>query len=378
MIDPSARLRDFPHLEDISHLSTCAEGISPIHVGAAINEYWQHRCQGLVGRGIMQQRMAEAREVAGAFLGLQAEEVTFAGSCAEAYNLLATCLDLKPSDEVIVTDLDFASGVTPWHLAKLKPSVRVWHQRGGSLELMDLLQLITSRTRLVQLSLISPVNGFHIPWRSIADKVRKMAPQAVIALDVTQALGRVPVAHCADADLIVSAGHTWALGIHGAAIVGVPRASAEKLTTRAGGWRHLQTRFNAQRQELPILVQHGAQGFGVGTPSYPAIYALHASLQYIQQVGLDAIVAETDVLMEYLYESLCTLGLQPMATIDQGLRPTGLIAVNHPNARDLQLQLLERGVEIAREGTVMRFSVHGYTTDNDINRLLTLLDKVLP
>jgi cysteine desulfurase / selenocysteine lyase len=377
MIDISTRHRDFPSLDDVAYLATAAEGLPPIHVGSALNEYWEHKCQGLSGRAAMQQRLQATLELAAKFIGLSPAEVAIASSCSEAYNLLNTCLDLKPNDEVVVTNLDFPSGVTPWLTSKLKPSVHVWHHRNGGLEIMDLLPILSSRTRLVQLPLISPHNGFHLPWRSIADKVRKLAPQAIIALDITQALGRISVRHCADADIIISAAHTWALGVHGAALVAVPQTSAEKLTTRAGGWRHLKTPFDLA-QSNATFVQHGAAGFGVGTPGYGAVYALHAGLSYLDEVGIDGLVTATDPLVEYLHESLITLGLQPLATIDQDLRPTGIVAFQHADARSIHAALIQRGVEIQRQGTTIRASIHGYTTDEDINRMLTVLDRVLP
>jgi cysteine desulfurase / selenocysteine lyase len=378
MIDPAARLRDFPPLEDLAYLSTAAEGLPPIHVAAAINDYWQDKCEGLAGRARMDQRWHDCRSVAASFMGLQADEVSFASSCSEAYNLLATCLELKPSDEVVVCDLDSPSGLSPWFMARLKPNVLVWHQRSGSLELVDLLPLLNQRTRLVQLPLISYNTGYHLPWRSAVEKVRKIAPQAVISVDVTQALGRVPIQHCAAyADFIVSSSHTWALGAHGAAVVGIPSASAERLTPRAGGWRHLQSAFDLQHTSPPA-VRHGAEGFGVGTPAYPAIYALHASLSYLGAIGLEQISAEVDPLVEYLHESLITLGLRPLASLDQEARPTGIVAFQHSAARELQSTLRERGVEVIRTGQTLRACVHGYTTENDLNRLLTALDKILP
>ena len=64
-------------------------------------------------------------------------------------------------------------------------------QRGGDLEAADLLPLLNARTRLVQVSLISFYNGFRLDWQPFHDVVRQYAPNALIAVDVTQALGRV-------------------------------------------------------------------------------------------------------------------------------------------------------------------------------------------
>jgi selenocysteine lyase/cysteine desulfurase len=46
----------------------------------------------------------ECREIAARMIGLQTNEVSFCSCSSEAYNLLASALDLKPGDEVLVTD----------------------------------------------------------------------------------------------------------------------------------------------------------------------------------------------------------------------------------------------------------------------------------
>jgi len=52
MLTSDSRLRDFPSLEGIAYLNTAAESIPPIHVAAAINDYWQHKTMGMRGASI--------------------------------------------------------------------------------------------------------------------------------------------------------------------------------------------------------------------------------------------------------------------------------------------------------------------------------------
>jgi hypothetical protein len=90
-----------------------------------------------------------------------------------------------------VTDLDFPAGATPWLTAAEKPVTRLWKHRGGALSLDDLAPLLNERTALVQVSLVSFYNGHRIDFAPLRDLVRRLAPNAVLSVDVTQALGRV-------------------------------------------------------------------------------------------------------------------------------------------------------------------------------------------
>jgi len=164
------------------------------------------------GRDAHFAQLEECREIAAWMIDRKPSEVAFCSSSAEAYNLLATALNLQKKDEVVVNELDFPSGATPW-LTNGR-AVRIWKSRNGALAVEDLLPLLNERTRLAQASLVSFVNGHRLDWISFRRAVRDRAPNALISVDVTQALGRIPL-DCHDADCLISSTHKWVLGIHG-------------------------------------------------------------------------------------------------------------------------------------------------------------------
>src|SRR5690606_23969747 len=109
---------------------------------------------------------------------------------------------LKAGDEIVINDLDFPAGATPWLQEGCLATVKLWKHRDGGLRIEDLIPLLSPRTRLVTVSLVSFFNGFMISLPSVVEAVRKNS-QALLAVDVTQALGRIPLA-LDGADLIVS------------------------------------------------------------------------------------------------------------------------------------------------------------------------------
>lgn len=375
MLTATSRLQDFPSLEGIAYLNTAAESIPPLAVGHALNDYWQHKAMGMRGREHHFARVEQCREVAARMVGLSTSEVSFCSCSSEAYNLLASALDLKADDEVLVTDIDFPAGATPWLTAKIKPRVKVWKMRDGGLEILDLLPLLSSRTRLVQLSLISFYNGYRLQWRNIVDKVRRMVPDAIIAVDVTQALGRVQL-DCSDADVIISSTHKWTLGIHGGCVVGIPARRAAQLTTTAGGWYHLENAFNDDRFERAVM-KSGAASYSVGMPSFAPIYALNASLRYLEDVGIKFIAQHADPLVTKAEAGLRALGLEPMARLDQADHPTGIIAFKHPETARLHAALEAANVHVMHHAGRIRIAIHGYNTEDDVDLLLGTLATAL-
>jgi selenocysteine lyase/cysteine desulfurase len=374
MLTESSRLQDFPALSGMTYLNTAAESIPPRSTGEAIEAYWQHKLRGMKGRDGHFAKVEECREISAHMIGLQTSEVSFCSCSSEAYNLLASALQLGTQDEVVVTDLDFPAGVTPWLRAAEVPTLKVWKAVDGALDTKDLGTLLNERTRLVQISLVSFYNGHRIDWRPFHDSVRKLAPNAIISVDVTQALGRV-VLDCTGADIIISSTHKWTLGIHGGCVIGIPATSAARLTTHAGGWFHLQNAFEADRFERAVP-KTGAASFSVGMPNFVALYALNASLRYLEAVGVAKIAAHADALMAEVESGVRKLGLQPMCAW-QPKNASGILAFQHSRSAELHAALERENIHVMHHAGRIRIAIHGYNTAEDVSRLLQVLSTQL-
>src|SRR3954462_4721360 len=150
MLTKATRLRDFPTLAGMTYLNTAAESIPPRCTGEAIHAYWEDKLRGMKGREGHFAQVEACREVSARLLGLTPAEVSFCSCSSEAYNLLASALQLNARDEVVVTDLDFPAGVTPWLRAAEPPAVRLWKASQGGLDAQDLEPLLNANTGLVQ------------------------------------------------------------------------------------------------------------------------------------------------------------------------------------------------------------------------------------
>jgi cysteine desulfurase/selenocysteine lyase len=351
MLDAKSRNMDFPALREQIYLDTGAEGIPPPGVLLALERYVADKATGVKGRVQHFAELERCREITARFLHLEPTEVGFCSCSAEAYNLLSTALRATADDEIVLNEFDYPSGSTPWLSPNCRAQIRMWKARSGRLDLADLRPLLSSRTRLVQVSLVSFYNGLLLDWNAFVEQVRATAPQAIVAVDVTQALGRC-VIDCSDADFIVSSTHKWALGIHGTGIVGVPRRRASELTTRAGGWFHLDNAFAADRFGR-AAIKAGAASYACGMPSFAPIYALNAALRYLDGVGVSEIATHADKLVDQLKAGLAELPVEML---------TGPV---------------NRSVAVNFNIDRVRVSIHGYNTAADIETFLSAFKRVL-
>lgn len=373
MLTDSTRHRDFHALDGISYLNTAAESIPPRCVGDAIHAYWEDKLRGMKGRDGHFAQVEACREISARMIGLEISEVSFCSCSSEAYNLLASALNLTANDEVVITDLDFPAGATPWLRAVDAPKVKVWRSEEGALNPESLAPLLNEKTKLVQVSLVSFYNGYRIAWTAFRETVRQHAPNALVSVDITQALGRV-LLDCDDADIMISSTHKWTLGIHGGCIIGIPQRHAARLTTHAGGWFHLQNAFESDRFERAVP-KSGAASFSVGMPNFVALYALNASLRYLDGIGVENIQRHADPLVLECERGLRDLGLKPMCERDPQ-NPSGILAFQHPQTALLHKALEHEHIHVMHHAGRIRIAIHGYNTHADIANLLRVLETV--
>lgn len=371
MLSAESRERDFPSLMKMNYLNTAAEGIPPKVVGAALEQYACDKLLGMDGREQHFVELEAARSLTAGFFGLTTAEVAICSCSSEAFNLAALALQLAAGDEVVINDLDYPAGTTPWLQANCPATVRIWPSRAGELHVADLVPLLGTRTRLVTTSLVSYFNGFKLSLPPVVEAVHARSP-ALLAVDVTQALGRVPL-ELGGVDLIVSSTHKWIMASHGGGLVGVPAARAAEWTVPAGGWFHLHNQMPLGPGRLdPVRSHTGAASFAVGMPNFPAIYAIRAALDYLQGVGVGAIETAARPLVQACYAGIKRLPVEMLTPAGDAVQ-AGIIAFAHLEMEAIQRKLHAAGIHVMATAGRVRIALHGYNTMANVVQLLETL-----
>lgn len=374
MLDQQTCDQDFPSLKERVYLNSAAEGIPPLAVNEALEQYFQDKLQGMDGRLLHEAVWDETKELVAQMYGLSAGEVSICSCSSEAYNLAYQALQFKTGDELIVSDLDFPASYSYGLQQSCAATVKVWKSRDDwELHLEDLIDLLSEKTRVVSISLVSFFNGFKLPLKEVIQTIRQHS-SALIALDVTQALGRIPL-ELEGIDLVVSSTHKWILASHGGGLVGVPASRANDWTVPAGGWFNLKDAFGDQRFEKAESLP-GAASFTVGMPNYPAVYAIRAGLKYIADIGVEKINQSTLPLVETCLEELKKLPVE-LISPKQAEDLAGIIAFRHPDAERVYQHLHSKQIHPMYHAGRIRVSLHGYNTMQDVETFLRELKQGL-
>ncbi|GAB3070233.1 cysteine desulfurase [Intrasporangium mesophilum] len=342
-----------------------------------------------------------ARATIAAFIGAPADEVVFTKNATEALNLVAYAFSnaaptsgpkdarfvLGPGDEILVTEMEHHANLVPWQeLARRTGATLRWVPLAadGSLDLTDLDELLTSRTKVFAFTHVSNVLGTVNPVTDLAARAHSVGALAVV--DACQSVPHlaVDVARLG-ADFIAFSGHK----LYGPMGVGVLWGRAELLEVMppfltGGSMIELVTMERSSYAPAP-------QKFEAGVPNAAQAVGLAAAVRWVESIGIDRISAHEARLVERLLVGLAQRPWVRVVGPPVGVPRGGAVAfvVDGVHAHDVGQVLDDHGVAV-RVGhhcawplhralgatATTRASVAVHNTEADIDTLLVALDRV--
>ncbi len=209
------------------------------------------------------------------------DRVVFTSNVTEALNMALWGL-LQEGDHVVATDWDHNSILRPLHHISRERNVSVSfvHADGnGNLLYSDFEDLMQPSTRLIVCTHASNLTGNVLDVARVAEIAHRHG--ALLVLDAAQTAGSREVDMTAmGVDVLCFTGHKGLMGPQGTG--GLCIAPGVEIRPYKVGGTGVQTYSEAQPAQLPVALE-------AGTLNGHGIAGLSAALDYIQQVGIDAI-----------------------------------------------------------------------------------------
>jgi cysteine desulfurase / selenocysteine lyase len=227
-----------------------------------------------------------------------AREIIFTRGATESINLVAQSFlrpGLKAGDEVVVTHMEHHSNIVPWQMLRdekgLVLKVAPINDR-GELMLEEFEKLLSPRTKLVSVTHVSNALGTIVPVKKILAMARSRS--IPVMLDGAQAVPHVGVdVRELDCDFYAFSGHK----LYGPTGIGVLYGKAALLEAmppyQGGGDMILSVTFEKTKYN------HLPYKFEAGTPHIEGVIGLGAAIDYLQGIGMSAIAAHEDELLQH-------------------------------------------------------------------------------
>lgn len=313
-LDVSAIREDFPILQQFVHgkplvyLDSAATSQKPENVIRALDTYYRVT-NANIHRGIYQlaeqatEEYEAARKKTQKFINAKSwREIVWTRNATEALNLVAYSYgraNIHAGDEIVISLLEHHSNIVPWQLLAQEKGATLKYipvDEQGQLALDDLENIITAKTKIVAVTMMSNVTGAIPPLDKIISRAHSVGAVAVI--DAAQGAPHLPLdVRALDADFLAFSGHKM-LGPFIGVLYG-KRALLEAMPPFLGGGDmirqvHLQ---ESSWNDLP-------HKFEAGTPAIAEAIAFGAALDYLNALGMANVRAHEMELTQYALHKL--------------------------------------------------------------------------
>ena len=387
---------DFPIFNNKSlvYLDSAATTQKPKQVIDAVSDFYSNY-NANVHRGIYELSMKATEayhsarlKVANLINASDWRSIVFTGGTTESINLVAYSWarkNLHKGDEILITEMEHHSNIVPWQLVSEEIGAILKYipiNIDGTLDLSNLDELITNKTKLVSVIHQSNVFGTINPIKKIINQAKQVG--AITFIDAAQSIphSRIDV-HDLDCDFLAFSGHKM-LGPTGIGVLYGKTELLDSMTPFMGGGDMINsvTMSKSTWNDIPYK-------FEAGTPNIAQAIGLGAAIDYINKIGLTNI-------HDYV-KHLLTIALEKLRIID-GLEIYGhqvgesssVISLNlegvHPH--DIAELLNQDGIAV-RAGhhcaqpimdklgvsSTIRASFYLYNTEEEIDKLCASLKK---
>ncbi len=316
-------------------------------------------------------------------------EIIFTRSTTESINLVAQTYGrskLGPGDEIVISAMEHHSNIVPWQIlcGQTGAVLRVAPvDDAGDLIIDEYARLLNERTKLVAMAHVSNALGTILPVHQIIEAAHRRG--IPVLLDGAQAVPHLRVdVRALDCDFYTFSGHKM-FGPTGVGVLYGKRSLLETLPPYQGGGEMIKSVTFAKTiyNDLP-------HRFEAGTPDIAAVVSLGAAVDYLSDLGFEAIEAYEADLLAYGTEALAAAPKVRLIGTARDKVAVLSFVVEGVHAHDVGTILDQDGIAV-RTGhhcaqpvmdrfgvpATVRASLAFYNTREEIDALVESLNKVV-
>jgi selenocysteine lyase/cysteine desulfurase len=313
----------------------------------------------------------EFRDPVAAFVGCHRDEFALLRNATEANSYIANGLDMKPGDEVLMTDQEHPGGEHPWNLKAKRYGIVVKKvtlpkpvpNAAAVLNLFN--DAITPRTRVMFFSHIPTVTGVVLPAKELCALARSKG--ILSAVDGAHVPGMMKLnLHELACDMYSSSPHKWLQAPKGSGFLFVRDEVIDRLwnTIATEGWN--DPKIRAERFQR------------IGSSNVPALWGLRAAVQLANEIGMERIEKRHRQTADYILKEMVKRGAESWTSPDPALR-CAIAAVNVPPIQIVEIEnWMWTNKKIRIRGgapSKIRLSTPYYLLRKDVDRFLAAFDE---
>jgi selenocysteine lyase/cysteine desulfurase len=371
--DVNAVRKEFPAAERMVYLDSGFQAPLARPVKAAIERFLLEGLETAGPKSVWLDRVEQTRAKVARFLGVSTDEIAFTKNTSESMNIAANSLPLRAGDNVLMIHGDHPNNAYAFLNLQRKGVEVDFLPLTEVVDAETFLPHIDNKTRAISMSHVT----FHAGHRFDIESIGALCAEKKLyfVVDVMQAIGVVPIdAKAIRATFIGSGSHKGLLVPQGLGLLYWDKALNELEPTylAAASLAELPADLIARPERL--MPAPTARRFELGNFNLPAIHALGASLDMIEQIGVQNIQNHCFDLGDHLITQLDELDIRLVGPRDRQHRAPHIYVVGLP-APEWLGYFEENGVRVSPERDGIRVSFGMFNTTADVDRLIELVRR---
>ena len=355
----------FPHIHDgYVYLNHAATGPWSTSVQSMVEKYVHDFTHGEVDNYHEAMRIIHgARASAAEMIGASPDRVAFVLNTSDGLNILASGLEWRSGDRIILTERDFPANVYPFtNLRRHGVEIDFAPQRDGLVTIEDIAAAIRPGTRLLAVSWVQFLSGCMLDLAALSALCRER--EILLSVDAIQGLGAMRLDLSKTPVDFLSAGvQKWQLGPQGVGIIAVSEALQARMSPAYLGWLSVQNGWDFFNYENPPYTE--ARRFENGTYNCIGIYGYAGALSLFNVVGFDRVELLVRENCDHLHDRVRDAGFSILTPSDPGRR-AGIVTFRHERSEEVYEALKREKIIVSARSGHIRISPHFYNTKEEL------------
>jgi len=363
MINWSDVRAKFPVTSRSVYLNTAAAGPLAESTARAGAEYYEQMMNdGDVHWDGWLARCEEVRAQVAAFINAEPDEIGFTTNTSSGMNLIVDALENH--GEVISCDLEFPVTTIPWMHRRIP--VHFVKAVGGVVQPEDVRTAMNTRTGIISMSYVQFSNGF----RACIEELASQKGNHALVINASQAAGAFEIdVKRMKIDALCTTGHKWMLSGYGSGFVYISRELQGAARQRTIGWLSVQDPYGTRNDEVHLRHDMSARA-ELGCPHFAGVFALGASIELMQSIGIRNIEARALELNRTLTAKLSEIGWRVLSPLDDEKFRSAETLVAADNPAQVVGDLAAQQILVTEKPQGFRVAADFFNNEDDIDQLI--------
>jgi len=370
-----ARLRkEFPVVEECIYFNNAAMAPVPLSVRQAVAETYVDREIPAEVRTERREGMElRVREKLARLMNAETEEITYITNTSDGINIIALGAEMERGDNVVIPHGAFPALIYPWMWRAKRDGIEIRFaqpKEGYRVTEEDIIARVDERTKVVAVSHVNWMDGYRLDLKKLGEFCEERG--ILFAVNTTHSLGAmvIDVKRERISALFASA-FKWLLAPAGIGVLFVSKDWLSRIKPTYVSYLGMTTEMEDLSYRFEFCPD--AERFRTGNINYLGLAGLNRSLDIIFEFGPRKIEERDIALTEMIVEGLEKRGYV-IRSARERIHRSSIINFSGRNIPALYDHLLKHKVVVSRRADGIRVSPHFYNSEDEVERMLEIVD----